>query len=243
MLIKISTAVVAAAFLLPSALGRMQCVMSTYKANIEHVELQSFGGLGSQKKFAGPWDQASVTLTPKYYEKIDQADHYVKFTHHGSECSKTVAKANGRICKDKQASYQYGTSCAQVSHQYNQFSDIHSTAVNVAMDEPVTFRASLAPSLQHWKASVPGTCAHQKFDAPAKGMKVITFSAHVPAQWGKATIKLDQPDFSFTKGWLCAYDDGTTYNHPTAKSEDGITWHVTDIGFTPKDPEQHYRDW
>lgn len=74
-------------------------------------------------------------------------------------------------------------------------------------------------------------------------MKVITFSAHAPTQWGKAIIKLDQPDFSFTKGWLCAYDDGTTTGHPTAKSEDGITWEISDIGFTPKDPEQHYRDW
>lgn len=62
MLIKISPALIAAAALLPGVLGRMQCAMST-KANIEHIQLESFGGLGSSKEFAGLWDQASVTLT------------------------------------------------------------------------------------------------------------------------------------------------------------------------------------
>ena len=40
--------------------------MQTYKANIEHVQLDAYGGLGSDKASAGPWDQASVTLTRKY---------------------------------------------------------------------------------------------------------------------------------------------------------------------------------
>ena len=90
-------------------------------------------------------------------------------------------------------------------------------------------------------------CDTMRCDARSQRAQPDARTVSVPAGIricsGKAIIKLDQPDFSFTKGWLCAYDDGTTTGHPTAKSEDGITWEISDIGFTPKDPEQHYRDW
>lgn len=177
--------------------------------------------------------------TAKYYDDVNDADQYIRFTHFGSFAGGHLCNYVGGDDTKSVKGASNGTDCAWLVHQDQQPSTQKRKTAGVAVKESIEFNANLTDG--EWWTELAGTGANQTFSLTAP-MKVITFSSHVPHRWIKATVKLDAPDFSFTKGWLCAYDSGTTSAQPRAQSKDGITWEIDEIGFVEKDSQQNQND-
>lgn len=96
-----------------------------------------------------------------HHQDIRDAHRYLSMRHNGADCSQ-ISKAQYNTCNAEYVDYAAGNSCAQVLSKSHRIGWSTGKALDIAEsapNQPVHFRASLAPSLQNWWAGIVGTCA------------------------------------------------------------------------------------
>ncbi|CBQ67365.1 conserved hypothetical protein [Sporisorium reilianum SRZ2] len=240
MMIKLTTAFVAAAALLSTAAQAtdaqvpLQCRLWTADSNIIWVEADSAPDLnfGTAQPGVGSW--ADITLTQEFYSDVAKADRYIAMRHNGADC-RGISKAKHHICNEEYVDEKPGNSCAQMISKSHPLFSNKGKAVSIsssAPKNPVHFVARLTSSLQNWWASIDETCAYQRFDATDEPMKYLTFSASDMHTWSSVTVTLDEPDRLFGSSWECSNSNHLIASSPQGYSaDDGKTWIFDSVKF------------
>ncbi|SNX81307.1 uncharacterized protein MEPE_00012 [Melanopsichium pennsylvanicum] len=231
MMIKLTSAFIAAALLLPSSLASLQCAL-TSRPMINKVEFLSASDLAARKS---PWEEknwAEVTLNGS--PELSESQYYIAMRHDGDDCS-DVNGAQHYLCNKDYVDKEPGNSCAQVAHQLGEYGTLRTFRVPPRASNPsVQFSATLVDSLQSWEAGVSHICGLEKFDAGDIGLNKLTFSASAAHEWTNIVVTLNEPDANFPNSWSCNDSNTLVANNCQFKTVDNKVWTIDNVMFQPR---------